>query len=533
MNVNNSIVDGDRITKAFETGIGANTAEGKQPYQVMMEFGEKRTIDTVNVISMQEEEAAKAGTGTPPNLSQTTSRAQQTYDVYYYDGEKWISFGAVKDIPESERKVWNAISRKEAVEAEKIRVDIYTSYYIRIVELEAVQTLRPDEPEEQPAESLKDAYTPLFGKVGTAVTSQQMSDESTMNFIKSQYNSISMENEMKPSYILGSKAVVQSTLPEGYIENDKYSYMDAQYLKMNFDTIDQCIEMAYEAGLKMRFHVLVWHQQTPEWFFKEDFSTAADAEYVDAETMNGRMEYYIQNVIHHIYNTAHGKDVVYSWDVVNEYTHNYNDKKKPHWDEVYYPDDVYDESEGKNYSGRNNPCYVIDAFKLAHEQLNILESQGKIASAEAIELYYNDFNEYIPDTRTAIIDLIHNINMEAGEKICDGIGMQMHLGIGYPSVKLIGDTIDIYQEEGFKMQMTEIDITCYESDNKTTEQHTQHWSDLFTMIVSKKNSGADINCITFWGLYDSVSWRKEGVPLLFADIDTPKDSYYAVLEAAK
>jgi endo-1,4-beta-xylanase len=349
-----------------------------------------------------------------------------------------------------------------------------------------------------------------------------------MNFVKSQYNSITLENEMKPDGILGWAANTQNNLPSGYINNKMYPYQ-GQYIILNFDTVDEAIELAYEAGLKMRFHVLLWHAQTPTWFFKDNFKN--DGNYVDEDTMNGRMEYYIRNVMHHVYNTPHGKDVMYAWDVVNEYTHSYNGEKKSDWDEVYYPEDVYVKEERKDYSGRNNPCYVLDAFKIADDQLADLEKQGKIPSADAIELFYNDFNEYMDDTTTAIIALIDNINKNG--KLCDGVGMQMHLGINFPNADMIGTALDRFHAKGYAIQMTEIDVTSYPDDNRTEEEHTQYWSDLFEMIVAKKSSGININCITFWGLADNASWRSAGTPLLFSDINRPKESFYAVLEAAK
>ena len=53
-----------------------------------------------------------------------------------------------------------------------------------------------------------------------------------------------------------------------------------------------------------------------------------------------------------------------------------------------------------------------------------------------------------------------------------------------------------------------------------------------TMLNSKRKAGGNISGITFWGLYDSVSWRASGKPLLFTDIDQPKEAFYSVIKAA-
>ena len=45
----------------------------------------------------------------------------------------------------------------------------------------------------------------------------------------------------------------------------------------------------------MRGHTLVWHSQTPDWLFYEDYDTSK--KYVDRDTMLKRMEAYIKKVM--------------------------------------------------------------------------------------------------------------------------------------------------------------------------------------------------------------------------------------------
>lgn len=51
-------------------------------------------------------------------------------------------------------------------------------------------------------------------------------------------------------------------------------------------------------------------------------------------------------------------------------------------------------------------------------------------------------------------------------------------------------------------------------------------------ITVEKGKSVTMTGLTFWGLYDSVFWRAEGLPLLFASITKTKGVYYKVLEAA-
>ena len=50
--------------------------------------------------------------------------------------------------------------------------------------------------------SLKRAYGDMFGKVGNALVGNQMTDKNCVNFTASQYNSVTMGNEMKPDSLL-------------------------------------------------------------------------------------------------------------------------------------------------------------------------------------------------------------------------------------------------------------------------------------------------------------------------------------------
>lgn len=88
--------------------------------------------------------------------------------------------------------------------------------------------------------SLKRAYGDMFGKVGNAIGSYEMNNSGNMSFVASQHNSITMGNEMKPDYLLGStKATLSNTNPDGYVDTAKftYKYKDTTYPIINMDSI--------------------------------------------------------------------------------------------------------------------------------------------------------------------------------------------------------------------------------------------------------------------------------------------------------
>lgn len=354
--------------------------------------------------------------------------------------------------------------------------------------------------------TFKDTFSDIFGNVGTCNTYTQMRENK--QFTTSLYNSVTMENEMKPQYILNS-AKVTYDVPDGYIVPE--SYKDKVYLEFNFNDIDNVIKTAYEYGLRVRFHVLVWHSQTQSFFFRQGYNE--ERAYVTSSVMDGRLEYYITNIMKHIYETEHGKDVVYAWDVVNEYFHNYDKGNKSKWNAVYYP------SEKSESDRTKKPVYAKTAFTIAHR---MLEQYGL---QDSVSLFYNDYNTY--EVADDIIEMINYINEDG--KVCDGVGMQSHLDVKYPTPDRIASTIDKFTKEGYEIQITELDVTDYDNSGK----QASYYADLIKMLVSKKKAGADITGITFWGLCDSNSWRWDGKPLLFSALFCPKDAFYKVIEAAQ
>ncbi len=383
--------------------------------------------------------------------------------------------------------------------------------------------------------SLKDAYEGVFGKVGNALVGFQMQDADCISFIKKHYNSVTMGNEMKPDYLLNSWAPsLQASNPEGYVDTSEftYEYKDSQYPKINLDSIDSYIETAYKNGLKLRYHVFVWHQQTPEWFFKKNYDK--NAGYVTPEVMNGRLEYLVRNVMTHIYSYRNadgvyiGREVVDSWDMANEYFHNSDSDRgiKSYWDEVYYPDYKYIKNK---HSGIWNPVYIKRAFAIGH---SILED---FDMTERASLLYNDYNTYmVADNIVKMINWLNTkdeINPNA-ETICDGVGMQTHLDMGYPTIESIGpNAIDKFKAAGFEIQLTEMDLTDYSKTETSLANQAKKWYNLMMLLLTEKDSGAKITGIIWWGPSDNHSWRRDGVPLLFSEYWKPKDHYYQAIDS--
>ena len=377
-------------------------------------------------------------------------------------------------------------------------------------------------------ESIKGVSDPVFHHTGTSINYSELANKSKLDYLTTHYSSVSLENEMKPDSILGSWNPQFISVDDAKKNTADYvipdSYTEDTVPQLNFGTIDKVLKICKAYNIKLRAHTLVWHSQTPEFFFKEGYSRDADAGYVTPGIMDARLEMYIRSVMHHVYTIEDGayKDVVYTWDVANEYMHNDADNN---WSAVY------GNRAGENGLG-NKPGYLKLAFQTAHDCLVEYGIEDKVS------LVYNDFNTYF-DCRDNIIEMVNYFNEE--EKICDGVGMQSHLGVAFPSVDGYLDTVTKFLQAGFEVQITELDIGINPDDSSQTyEVQAEYVTKLMTGLINIQKNIGGITGITWWGMYDEISWRggnsSEGNshPLLFdKNMYDPKPAYYAFINAFK
>lgn len=348
-------------------------------------------------------------------------------------------------------------------------------------------------------ETLLNTYGNVMGRSGNCVTLNQLRDPATLSHIKSHYNSITLENEMKPDAMLGwQPSLISQNAARDLGYYIPSSLQETYVPKINFDTIDQVLKICYENGIGVRAHTLIWHSQTPDWFFRVGYST--NYGYVSESQMNNRMEYYIKTIMNHVYTSKYGS-VVYTWDVVNEYLH----ATPSGWSKIYG-------------NCGNKPAFVKRAFQYAYDCINYFKL------TDSVSLMYNDFNTYMEVDN--IITMIRYINAE--KKICNGVGMQSHLGTTFPSVSYYTAALQAFVNAGFEVQITELDVT-----NKSDADQAGYLYDLMKNVLRIKKAGGKITGLTWWGISDHVTWIKGEKPLLFSYLNVPKSSYYNVLQAYK
>ena len=288
----------------------------------------------------------------------------------------------------------------------------------------------------------------------------------------------------------------------------------------NFEAADQFVEFGEQNDMFIIGHVLIWHSQTGRWTFKDE-----NSDDVDRETLLARMKDHIDTVVGRYKGRVHG------WDVLNEALNDDGTLRNSKWMQIIGED------------------YMQKAFEYAHE-----------ADPEA-ELYYNDYNMQNPKKRQGAVRLVKSL-LDKGVKV-DGIGMQAHWGLDYPTIEEAEASITAFAELGVKVMITEMDINVLPDPwqwrsadigmnvdrekalNPYTEglpdsvqqQLTDKYAELFALFIKYSDK---ISRITFWGTHDGHSWKnnfpvrgRTNYPLLFDREYAPKPAYYAIMDLIK
>lgn len=219
--------------------------------------------------------------------------------------------------------------------------------------------------------SLFKAYEPYF-RVGAAVSSFMTFDPAYRALIRRHYNSLTADNQMKPESVLDHAA----TLAQG----------DPFRAAVDFTRVDALMYFARDNGIAMRYHTLAWHNQTPGWFFSEDWSDSAEAKPAPKETMLKRLENYILDVMTHVNTKFPG--LVYTWDVVNEA--------------------IEPENGAPGLYRTRSPWYKT----CGEDFLPVAFRAARKGQAPGQTLCYNDYNAFEPVKRDAIIALLKKLQAE-------------------------------------------------------------------------------------------------------------------------
>lgn len=354
---------------------------------------------------------------------------------------------------------------------------------------------------EEDIPSFSEVYGGYF-KVGTAITPDNLSSKPFMSLVEKHFGgSITVGNEMKPDSVLNQSACI------AYYEETG----DDETPQVSFSAAKPILNYCRNNNIPVRIHTLVWHSQTPDWFFKEGYDN--DGEWVSKEKMIKRMENYIK--IYFATLTELYPDVdFYACDVVNE----------------AWSDDGKPRNPGEQgQSGSGNSAWV-QVFG-DNSFIEYAFTYARKYAPEGCKLYYNDYNEYMTGKMNAICDMASSLKAKG---LIDGIGMQSHLDArqsldaSFPSPNMYKNALEAYSKLGLDIQITELDATIPEnSGDQYMDVQTDYYSQIMDAIVEYKDS---ISAVIVWGVTDDRSWRANQQPLFFDAEYQAKPCFFSVVD---
>lgn len=464
---------------------------------------------------------------------------------------KWTKFEGTYKIPSGAKKV--VIRILEQGNWQEPGSCIMGKYYVANVSMKKITKPKPEIEENIP--DWKASVTESLGNgsiAGTAIMSSEISDDTLMALVKKHFNAVTFGNELKPdalfNYQIGQSVDSTTITFQGKelkvpVVNDKQENLDFSRADAMLDKILEWNNANPNDKIRVRGHVLVWHSQTPEWFFHEDYDVAKP--YADKETMNRRLEWFIFSVFDHYFGkAANGKydGLFYGWDVVNEAVNGntYRDDK--------VISDASDTSTSDTRHGSNSMWWRV--YKSNEFIINAFKYANKYAPND-VELYYNDFGETDNTKCEGIVKLINDVKSADGTRL-DAFGMQAHYNVDGFSAAQFKSVAKKYAQAAGKVQLTELDFkasSTYDGTAATKESEYTKMAychkNLYEAIKALKKEGANVSGITVWGVIEPNSWLHSQsdlgggasgsaqCPLLFDGNYKAKPAYWAYVDATK
>lgn len=342
--------------------------------------------------------------------------------------------------------------------------------------------------------------------------------------LKDQFNQITAENDMKWALIHPREG------KEGY----------------DFAPADAFVNFGLSNNMQLVGHTLVWHSQTPNWVFAGTnppppsvtrSTNPPPPTTTNAGTNRGRFgpgfggfgryngprasrEELLLRMRDHIHTVVgRYKGKIKAWDVVNEALADGNGTnvlRNSLWVEIIGPD------------------FIAKAFQYAHE-----------ADPDAV-LRYNDYGLENPAKRQKLISLIKSL--QAQNIPVHAIGSQAHVNVS-TTFETMDQALTEMEILGLPIHITELDVNTAAGgqrgvgadilSNAATTQGglvsdadkklADAYAGIFRAFLKHRKS---VKMVTFWGVNDAVSWRRQGRPLLFDGDNQPKPAFHAVIAEA-
>jgi endo-1,4-beta-xylanase len=330
--------------------------------------------------------------------------------------------------------------------------------------------------------------------IGTALNADQVSgaEPRALEIVKTHFNSITAENDMK------------------------WSHIQKQPGEVDFEGADRFVNLGEENGFFVVGHTLVWHQQTPDWVFLDE-----SGKWANRETLLRRMRDHILTVV------TRYKGRVQGWDVINEAVDDSGQMRKSLWLQIIGEDYVEKAFEYAHQADPDAKLYYNDYSLYFPEKREgvirlIRDLQAKGIQVDGIGMQGHwglDYPEKPEEIEASIIafselgvevmitELDVNVLPLPGDQRGADISLKFELKNGLnPYPDGLPDSIQTELAERYALYF------------KIFQKHSEK-----------------ISRVTIWGIEDGQSWlnywpvrERTNYPLLFDREYQPKPAFYAV-----
>lgn len=301
----------------------------------------------------------------------------------------------------------------------------------------------------------------------------------------------------------------------------KWGQVHPEAGRWEWELPDRLVRFATGHGIYILGHTLVWHSQTA----KDLFQAIPGGGVIARNDLLRKMEEHIRTLV------GRYKGKIAAWDVVNEAVDEDKGWRRSPWFEILGPE------------------FLEKAFHWAHE----VDPRA--------QLLYNDYNMYNPGKAKFVAEFVRDFK-KRGVPI-QGVGMQGHVGLDYPSIGEFEASIRLFADAGVRVHITELDVDVLPRREApaTAEVSTRieyaaelnpwpnglpaemenrlarRYEELFRVFLKHRDV---IDRVTTWGTTDAESWKnnfpvpgRTNYPLLFDRKKQPKAAYRAVTALKK
>src|SRR3954454_15928891 len=298
---------------------------------------------------------------------------------------------------------------------------------------------------------------PIGLKIGTAVAPEDLDNRAYEKIAGQQFNVVTPENELKWETV----------------EPTRGTY--------DWSAADRLVDFAQADGEQVRGHVLLWHNQNPQWLVNGvNNGTISNAEL--RELLHRRITDQV----------THFKGKIWQWDVANEFL-------ADGWSPAPNEHGINSDNFWVAHLGEG---IIADAFRWAHA-----------ADPDAL-LFYNDYNITGEDGNNAKSDAAYALVkrlLDQGVPI-HGVGEQGHLDTqyGFDAARFQAD-LQRFADLGLKVAVTEADVRTFVDSPETqvptsaadAAKQLQYWDGLLNGCLAIQQ----FISFTAWGVDDAHSFE--------------------------